>query len=201
MVGMQDFLQGMLQPRLVLCIASVLATSADDTQAIQQKLHLLLNFTSQNKPIAAEQQPLAAAAAAAAVPEDVLQAQLHLLILLDLIQQLPSLNIVPVELLQQASCKLLSWVLHTAACRLCCMVLADETGGPLLQHTLQCCLAFVVGCMVGCSLQDQQELLTLLTRTSECESCLHLVVWFHSCCFPCFGCECRVMLLMRICQY
>jgi hypothetical protein len=162
MVGVQDFLQGVLQPRLVLCLASLLSSSAEDASATQQKLDLLLNFTH-NKAEGATR-----AAATAAAPDDLLQVQLHLLIILDLMQQLPSLAFAPIELLQQASCKLLGWAVHTAACRLCYVVLADDAGGALLQHTLQCCLAFVVGCMAGLGLQVQQEVLTLLTQISKC---------------------------------
>lgn len=159
MLGVQDFLQGVLQPRLVLCLASLLSSNPDDASATQQKLDLLLQ---------APHNKADDASAAATAPEDLLQVQLHLLIVLDLMQQLPSLAFAPVELLQQASCKLLGWAVHTAACRLCCVVLADEAGGALVQHTLQCCLAYVVGCMAGLGLPVQQELLALLLRMSEC---------------------------------
>ncbi|WIA37190.1 hypothetical protein OEZ86_014144 [Tetradesmus obliquus] len=155
MLGVQDFLQGVLQPRLVLCLASLLSSNPDDASATQQKLDLLLQ---------APHNKADDASAAATAPEDLLQVQLHLLIVLDLMQQLPSLAFAPVELLQQASCKLLGWAVHTAACRLCCVVLADEAGGALVQHTLQCCLAYVVGCMAGLGLPVQQELLALLLR-------------------------------------
>jgi hypothetical protein len=158
----QDFLQGVLQPRLVLCLASLLSSSAEDAAAMQQKLDLLLNFAQHRSD------GVYTATAAAAAPGDLLQLQLHLLVVLDLMQQLPTLALAPVELLQQVSCKLVGWALHSAGVRLCCVVLADDAGGALLQHTLQCCLAFVVGCMAGLGQQVQQELLVLLTQISEC---------------------------------
>jgi hypothetical protein len=166
MASVQDFLQGVLQPRLVLCLASLLSSSAEDATATQQKLDLLLNFT-QHRPDGTHTAAAAAAPAPAGAPDDLLQVQLHLLVVLDLMQQLPSLAFAPVELLQQASCKLLGWALHSAGVQLCCIVLADDAGGALLQHTLQCCLAFVVGCMAGLGQQVQQELLELLTRMGE----------------------------------
>ncbi|KAF6254740.1 hypothetical protein COO60DRAFT_1642100 [Scenedesmus sp. NREL 46B-D3] len=137
---------------------------AEDASFTQQKLELLLNFT-QNR----------AADAAATAPDDLLQVQLHVLVVLDLMQQLPSLAFAPLELLQQASCKLLGWAVHSVGCRLCPVVLADDAGGALLPHTLQCCLAFVLGCMTGLGQQVQQDMLALLTRMSCSE---HPVVAF-----------------------
>jgi hypothetical protein len=163
MASVQDFLQGVLQPRLVLCIASLLSSSTEDVNATQQKLDLLLNFTLHRSD-----DDHTATTAPAAAPDDFLQLQLHLLVVLDLMQQLPTLAFAPVQLLQQVSCRLLGWALHSAGVRLCCVVLADDAGGALLQHTLQCCLAFVVGSMAGSGQQVQQELLVLLTQTGEC---------------------------------
>lgn len=163
----QDFLTQVLQPRLVLCLASLLSGSPEDEPATQAQLECLLTFRNNTAAIAAGSEPNAAEQEPAQ-EEQLLQLQVHLLVVLDLMQQLPTSEHVPLEVLQQASCKLLAWALRTAGCSICGLILGQEVGGALLQHVLQACLAFLVGCMAGLAQQQQQELLSLVTQLSEC---------------------------------
>lgn len=195
---MQDILQGLLQPRLLACVSSLLISSTHVT-AFQTKLDVLLlpQQQHQQQHHASSQSP---PAARDSCQQQQQQLRAHVMVVLDLLQgvQLPGW---PQELMLPACKQLLAWTLSTTGRELLTSVLAGSmaVGGPpaaaaalgdtaglgggvgslddsaaleLLQGVLQGCLGALLTCWGVLQVAEQVEMLATVNQLGE--------QWTHS---------------------
>ena len=102
-IDIHSFLEQQLQPRMITCLSVLLSCSPEDTAATQSKVDSLLCLRSSAQCNAdADQQQQ--------------QIQAHVLVILDLMQHEPAMQI---DLVQQCCQQLLLWVIQTAGSSLC----------------------------------------------------------------------------------
>eukprot|EP00775_Hariotina_reticulata_P010798 gene10798-10954_t len=151
-----------LKQRLLACISATFIEDLHDSTKLQDKCCLLLdteniicavsNNLAGDVHIQHNQQDQQQEDS---IRDQILQA--HLLVVLDVMQQLPSM---PAEVMQQCCVKLMTWTMEANGSMLGAVLLSSDIGGPVLLHMLQTLLYCLVSC--GCvAPQQQSEVLRL----------------------------------------
>jgi hypothetical protein len=187
--------QVQLKQRLLACISAVFIEHLHDSIMLQDKCCMLLDAESITCAVSNN---LAGDVQVQQNQQDqhleddtrghVLQA--HLLVVLDVMQQLPSM---PAEVMQQCCVKLMVWTMEAMGSPLGAALLSSDIGGPVLLHMWQTLLYCLVSCG-STAPQQQGEMLRIVQQLGE----QHTLACLPGPALPCLPllciCTCQILI-------